>query len=508
MLWSAKTRFCNCRNHATHCESLLVQLSTGGLATCTDCEPGYYSSLVGSLGGCTYCPKGKYSNKSGSATCTDCEAGRYGDKTTQGDESIACNLCAEGHYGDKPGATSRQCTGPCPMGSYTRPGAIACKLCPEGRYGNVVGSGVVGFTTPVCSGECYGAPPGSTCCPPSRGWAGNCPGDASPSPSSSSSKPAEQAPSPSSSSATSDQGSASATIAIAVGAIGVAVVGLLVAACVTLWREKSGEASVEGAQETDMEREEVEEGEIETTMKGKGEQKGKEKNENKKKPMMIGAGAVPKKTNQVLPAAFTSSNISSKTGSLKVDSVNPFATNETLFTMAGATSGKGSVFALTYTHNNPGPSSAATATFDLALGTAFQPSVVQGSGVTLFKTCQAKIGLWKHLEVRKEDVKRGKLLGKGSYAEVYRGQALGVDCAIKLFRSTASAKQLEDARREIALGASLDHPCTLRILGWVRAPLQTITELCRGDLCAFYNDKIEAVPYSERHALRFLKVGL
>ena len=87
--------------------------------------------------------------------------------------------------------------------------------------------------------------------------------------------------------------------------------------------------------------------------------------------------------------------------------------------------------------------------------------------------------MWKYLEVRSQDVKRGKLLGKGSYAEVYQGRALGGDCAIKLYRSTASAKQLDDAKREIALGASLDHPCTLRILGWVRAPLQTITELCR-----------------------------
>ena len=60
---------------------------------------------------------------------------------------------------------------------------------------------------------------------------------------------------------------------------------------------------------------------------------------------------------------------------------------------------------------------------------------------------------------------------------------------------------------EIRLGASLDHPCTLRILGWVRNPLQTITELCCGDLKAFYSNKIEDLQYNEMKALRLLRVG-
>ena len=139
-----------------------------GLGTCTDCDLGYYSSAVGSTGGCTYCPKGKYANEPGSATCKDCPAGRYGDMPTEtrGPSGSECaGLCAEGHYGDQPGATSRQCAGPCAKGSYSRPGAIACKLCPEGRYGDVSGSGIVGFSTPVCTGQCWGAAEGSTCCP-------------------------------------------------------------------------------------------------------------------------------------------------------------------------------------------------------------------------------------------------------------------------------------------------------------------------------------------------------
>ena len=58
---------------------------------------------------------------------------------------------------------------------------------------------------------------------------------------------------------------------------------------------------------------------------------------------------------------------------------------------------------------------------------------------------------------------------------------------------------------EIKLASSLDHPCTLRLLGWIRNPPQMITELCCGDLKTFYKNKIETLQYSESHALRLLK---
>ena len=125
-----------------------------------------------------------------------------------------------------------------------------------------------------------------------------------------------------------------------------------------------------------------------------------------------------------------------------------------------------------------------------------------------FQTCQARVGLWSRLEVKAGQVQKGELLGRGAYAEVYRGRAAtGFDCAIKVYRSTASAKQLQEAQREIQLAASLDHPCTVRLLGWIRQPLSTITELCRGDLKAFYKDKVEGFAYTEPRALQLLKVG-
>ena len=157
-----------------------------------------------------------------------------------------------------------------------------------------------------------------------------------------------------------------------------------------------------------------------------------------------------------------------------------------------------------------------------------------------FKTCQARIGMWQHIEVGAENVKIGALCGRGSYAEVYECRAFGgVACAVKVYLNTASAKQLKGAMREIKLGgsllltgfackpsiplstvldrarltatlfraASLDHPNTLRVLGWVRTPLQTITELCAGDLTAFYQDKINDMLYFEWWALWLLRVG-
>ena len=125
-----------------------------------------------------------------------------------------------------------------------------------------------------------------------------------------------------------------------------------------------------------------------------------------------------------------------------------------------------------------------------------------------FKTCQQQVNLWKYIVVEEKDVQRGALLGRGAYAEVYKGQALGTDCAIKVYRATASPEQLEEAMGEIRIAASFDHPCTLRVLGWVQKPLQTIMELCYGDIKAFYSDKIEELQYSEMEALRILRVGL
>lgn len=126
---------------------------------------------------------------------------------------------------------------------------------------------------------------------------------------------------------------------------------------------------------------------------------------------------------------------------------------------------------------------------------------------TLFPTCQAKVGMWKQIELNGENVHRGELIGRGKFSEVYKGHARGHDCAVKVYRSTASQQHLHSAMQEIVVAASLDHPCTVRVLGWVQEPLQMITELCSGDLKSFYLDKIDPIQYNEWQALRLLKVG-
>ena len=125
------------------CESCVPGKIGGGAGLCTDCEPGYYSSKMASSSSCTHCPAGKYAGDSGSVTCKDCPPGRYGNRLaeTRNEAGNECaGFCAEGHYGDVPGSSSPVCSGPCPKGSYSGPGAAQCSLCPAGRYGNVLSS--------------------------------------------------------------------------------------------------------------------------------------------------------------------------------------------------------------------------------------------------------------------------------------------------------------------------------------------------------------------------------
>ena len=608
-----------------------TNFETPGLAACTDCEPGYYSSAIGSTSGCQFCPKGKYANKSGSSTCADCPAGRYGDKSTQVNESIACDLCAEGHYGDQPGATSRQCSGPCPVGSYSRPGALACKLCPEGRYGNVAGSGIVGYTTPVCSGECYGAAVGSTCCPPSRGWAGNCPGDQSQSPSpSSSSAPDSEAPTPST---PSSSGPAPAL------AIGLTVVALLAMTgayfAYSKANEEPGRAAVHAADQSPKEDEVSQENknkkdESNTALakgpsqtRGAGRVMSNNANamfnpspfsagpplvagsspsanfgapwvppssspgafagnqqmmgglgvQNYSNPNGVGFGT--QSTNRVisqgLPVSqgFQSFGQSSNgapisqglqsfgqscNGAPMSQGFQSFgqSSNGALsqgFQSFGQSSngampqgfqsfgqgsnggmsqgfGQGSIGRAPAAYANVGanlqgfrPMGATPRPISAQMLPSPAPSQQQGVNEQgsaapraargrIYRTCQARIELWRQIMIKDgSTVKRGRKLGTGAYAEVYAGQALnGVDCAIKVYRTTASKRHRDEAMREIRLSASLDHPCTLRLLGWVQEPLQTITELCKGDLKAYYKDRIDDFAYTEMRTLQLLRV--
>ena len=131
-------------------------------------------------------------------------------------------------------------------------------------------------------------------------------------------------------------------------------------------------------------------------------------------------------------------------------------------------------------------------------------------GPIAFRSCQAQVNLWERMRIINPNlIQRGPQLAQGLFTELYMGRLSGVgECVIKLYRNTASTTELQGAMREIRLTASLDHPCTLRLLGWTQHPPQTLTEPWLGDLSAFFQGKIQHVSFSERRALQLLGVRI
>jgi serine/threonine protein kinase len=63
-------------------------------------------------------------------------------------------------------------------------------------------------------------------------------------------------------------------------------------------------------------------------------------------------------------------------------------------------------------------------------------------------------------------VEIGKLLGKGSFGEVYRGKLHGKEVAIKKLNATALEEEvLADFRHEVDLMLNLHHPNILLFMG-------------------------------------------
>lgn len=97
--------------------------SGGGVAFCTPCDPGYYTTKSGSSY-CTMCPKGH--------TCAvahlgpeSCPLGTYNNQLAQ----VECVACEEGTYTPARGAV--QCTS-CPAGSFCASAANPPEKCSPG----------------------------------------------------------------------------------------------------------------------------------------------------------------------------------------------------------------------------------------------------------------------------------------------------------------------------------------------------------------------------------------
>ena len=75
----------------------------------------------------------------------------------------------------------------------------------------------------------------------------------------------------------------------------------------------------------------------------------------------------------------------------------------------------------------------------------------------------------RYLRQRFGDYRLVRLLGEGSFAEVYEAQHLylpGTKAAIKILKDAFTQKQLEELRKEARIVNTLDHPHIVRLLGF------------------------------------------
>ena len=112
--------------------------------------------------------------------------------------------------------------------------------------------------------------------------------------------------------------------------------------------------------------------------------------------------------------------------------------------------------------------------FNRSLGTeSLLPSALtQIENLNPFYLLQHQMIGWNALVLGGGEVQRGKEIGNGAGGKVYQGRLRGnVPCAIKQFK-VWNESTFDKAMREIKFLSCLDHPCTVRLLGWIREPLQ------------------------------------
>ena len=75
----------------------------------------------------------------------------------------------------------------------------------------------------------------------------------------------------------------------------------------------------------------------------------------------------------------------------------------------------------------------------------------------------------RYLRHRFGDYRLVRLLGEGSFAEVYEAEHLylpGTKAAIKILKDAFTQQQLEELRKEALIVSMLDHPHIVRLLGF------------------------------------------
>jgi serine/threonine protein kinase len=111
----------------------------------------------------------------------------------------------------------------------------------------------------------------------------------------------------------------------------------------------------------------------------------------------------------------------------------------------------------------------------------------------------------------------GRLLGGGSFADVFTGSWLGTPVAVKMIKGasqhTVYDQTLLALKREVHVLERVRHPCCIMMLGWSQAPLSVITELSTGSSVSgqlaelhrrslgLAEDGATPLPASERYSL-------
>ena len=101
------------------------------------------------------------------------------------------------------------------------------------------------------------------------------------------------------------------------------------------------------------------------------------------------------------------------------------------------------------------------------------------------------------LEVRPSDIKLGRLIGEGAFAEVHRGLLWGQRVAVKRLMVDREGADKETLERELLhetrLLAQISHPCVTQLIGFTPAPLHyVVLEVLDGTIydlaLSFYNE--------------------
>jgi hypothetical protein len=143
------------------------QYSLPGATNCTTCQSGFVGTAAGlSSPTCSRpCNASIGSYCAPNGTVSACGVGTYSDIPS----AMVCQRCAVGQFGNTTGLSTPSCTGWCPPGRYSGPGASSCTLCTAGKYAGLgasscsvcpagqFGSGT-GLANATCSGACVPAP--------------------------------------------------------------------------------------------------------------------------------------------------------------------------------------------------------------------------------------------------------------------------------------------------------------------------------------------------------------